>query len=179
MRIQRRWIWPTPIDCILHRADKRQGFVGRSWLFEQVRSWADSLVHGVNLMGNNSHESMHPAYVVDIGQAPQEAAEVPGGDAHGIGGQAPMADLAAANRLGSPYHWIIHNLKSAQAGLLHKVPGWGGWHGRKRYAKQAASAGKRTRPIPIAVVLIAATRSAVRPKGLKGPERVNHGPEAY
>jgi hypothetical protein len=65
---------------------------------------------------------MHPAYVVDIGQAPQEAAEVPGGDAHGIGGQAPMADLAAANRLGSPYHWIIHNLKSAQAGLLHKVP---------------------------------------------------------
>jgi hypothetical protein len=48
MRIQRRWIWPTPIDCILHRADKRQGFVGRSWLFEQVRSWADSLVHGVN-----------------------------------------------------------------------------------------------------------------------------------
>jgi WD40 repeat protein len=34
------WSWPTAWDFRSYREEKRQGFVGRSWLFEDVRAWA-------------------------------------------------------------------------------------------------------------------------------------------
>lgn len=34
------WTWPQPWDFTTYRSDKRQGFVGREWLFEEVRAWA-------------------------------------------------------------------------------------------------------------------------------------------
>ena len=34
------WTWPQPWDFTLYRSEKRQGFVGRQWLFEEVRAWA-------------------------------------------------------------------------------------------------------------------------------------------
>ena len=37
-----RWSWPSPIDSAPHRAYKRRGFVGRGWLFDEVRAWASS-----------------------------------------------------------------------------------------------------------------------------------------
>jgi WD40 repeat protein len=35
-----RWSWPQPLDFSNYRTFRRQGFVGRSWLFEEVRAWA-------------------------------------------------------------------------------------------------------------------------------------------
>jgi hypothetical protein len=35
-----RWSWPQPLDFSPYRTFRRQGFVGRSWLFEEVRAWA-------------------------------------------------------------------------------------------------------------------------------------------
>jgi WD40 repeat protein len=35
-----RWSWPQPLDFGPYRTFRRQGFVGRSWLFEEVRAWA-------------------------------------------------------------------------------------------------------------------------------------------
>ena len=34
------WTWPQPWDFTTYRSEKRQGFVGREWLFEEVRAWA-------------------------------------------------------------------------------------------------------------------------------------------
>jgi WD40 repeat protein len=34
------WSWPQPWDFTSYRSEKRQGFVGRQWLFEEVRAWA-------------------------------------------------------------------------------------------------------------------------------------------
>jgi hypothetical protein len=34
------WTWPQPWDFTTYRSEKRQGFVGRQWLFEEVRAWA-------------------------------------------------------------------------------------------------------------------------------------------
>ncbi|MFN9635790.1 MAG: trypsin-like peptidase domain-containing protein [Synechococcaceae cyanobacterium] len=34
------WSWPTAWDFCAYREEKRRGFVGRSWLFEDVRAWA-------------------------------------------------------------------------------------------------------------------------------------------
>ena len=34
------WRWPAPLDSAPHRAEKREGFVGREWLFAEVRAWA-------------------------------------------------------------------------------------------------------------------------------------------
>lgn len=34
------WSWPKPWDFRAYRLEKRQGFVGRQWLFEEVRRWA-------------------------------------------------------------------------------------------------------------------------------------------
>lgn len=34
------WSWPAPLDSAHHRAEKREGFVGRDWLFAEVRAWA-------------------------------------------------------------------------------------------------------------------------------------------
>lgn len=35
-----RWSWPKAWDFRSYREEKRKGFVGRSWLFEDVRAWA-------------------------------------------------------------------------------------------------------------------------------------------
>jgi hypothetical protein len=35
-----RWSWPLPLDFGPYRSFRREGFVGRSWLFEEVRAWA-------------------------------------------------------------------------------------------------------------------------------------------
>jgi hypothetical protein len=35
-----RWSWPQPLEFGPYRTFRRQGFVGRSWLFEEVRAWA-------------------------------------------------------------------------------------------------------------------------------------------
>jgi WD40 repeat protein len=35
-----RWNWPQPLPFGPYRTFRRQGFVGRSWLFEEVRAWA-------------------------------------------------------------------------------------------------------------------------------------------
>ena len=35
-----RWSWPKAWDFRSYREEKRKGFVGRSWLFEDVRTWA-------------------------------------------------------------------------------------------------------------------------------------------
>ena len=35
-----RWSWPQPLDFGPYRTFRREGFVGRSWLFEEVRAWA-------------------------------------------------------------------------------------------------------------------------------------------
>jgi hypothetical protein len=35
-----RWSWPQPLDFAPYRTFRREGFVGRSWLFEEVRTWA-------------------------------------------------------------------------------------------------------------------------------------------
>jgi WD40 repeat protein len=35
-----RWSWPQPLDFGPYRTFRRQGFVGRSWLFDEVRAWA-------------------------------------------------------------------------------------------------------------------------------------------
>ncbi|MFM9102164.1 MAG: hypothetical protein ACKOPS_12910, partial [Cyanobium sp.] len=35
-----RWSWPKAWDFRSYREEKRQGFIGRSWLFEDVRAWA-------------------------------------------------------------------------------------------------------------------------------------------
>jgi hypothetical protein len=35
-----RWSWPQPLDFGPYRSFRRQGFVGRCWLFEEVRTWA-------------------------------------------------------------------------------------------------------------------------------------------
>jgi len=35
-----RWSWPQPLDFGPYRTFRREGFVGRSWLFEEVRTWA-------------------------------------------------------------------------------------------------------------------------------------------
>jgi WD40 repeat protein len=35
-----RWRWPQPLDFGPYRTFRRQGFVGRSWLFDEVRVWA-------------------------------------------------------------------------------------------------------------------------------------------
>ena len=35
-----RWSWPQPLDFGPYRSFRREGFVGRSWLFEEVRTWA-------------------------------------------------------------------------------------------------------------------------------------------
>jgi WD40 repeat protein len=35
-----RWSWPQPLDFSPYRSFRSQGFVGRSWLFEEVRAWA-------------------------------------------------------------------------------------------------------------------------------------------
>jgi hypothetical protein len=35
-----RWSWPQPLDFGPYRSFRREGFVGRSWLFEEVRAWA-------------------------------------------------------------------------------------------------------------------------------------------
>ena len=53
--------------------------------------------------------------------APPEAAEVPGSDGNGIGGQASEPGREAI-RSGLPCHWMIRTLKYAQAGI-QKVPG--------------------------------------------------------
>jgi WD40 repeat protein len=34
------WSWPKAWDFTTYRSEKRQGFVGREWLFEEVRAWA-------------------------------------------------------------------------------------------------------------------------------------------
>lgn len=34
------WFWPQAWDFTTYRAEKREGFVGREWLFEEVRAWA-------------------------------------------------------------------------------------------------------------------------------------------
>jgi|688.fasta_scaffold01174_49 hypothetical protein len=34
------WSWPKAWDFTTYRSEKRQGFVGRQWLFEKVRAWA-------------------------------------------------------------------------------------------------------------------------------------------
>ena len=34
------WSWPTAWDFRSYREEKRKGFVGRSWLFKDVRAWA-------------------------------------------------------------------------------------------------------------------------------------------
>ena len=34
-----RWSWPQPLDFAPYRTFRREGFVGRSWLFEEVRTW--------------------------------------------------------------------------------------------------------------------------------------------
>ncbi len=34
------WTWPGPLDFSPYRSFRREGFVGRSWLFEEVRAWA-------------------------------------------------------------------------------------------------------------------------------------------
>lgn len=36
------WSWLQPWDFTIYRSEKRQGFVGRKWLFEEVRGWATS-----------------------------------------------------------------------------------------------------------------------------------------
>lgn len=38
------WIWPRAWDFRAYRLQKRQGFVGRQWLFEEVRRWAEDEV---------------------------------------------------------------------------------------------------------------------------------------
>jgi WD40 repeat protein len=35
-----RWSWPQPLDFGPYRTFRREGFVGRSWLFDEVRAWA-------------------------------------------------------------------------------------------------------------------------------------------
>ncbi|MCX5954773.1 MAG: hypothetical protein NTZ40_15085 [Cyanobacteria bacterium] len=35
-----RWSWPQPLEFGPYRTFRREGFVGRSWLFEEVRAWA-------------------------------------------------------------------------------------------------------------------------------------------
>jgi WD40 repeat protein len=35
-----RWSWPQPLDFGPYRSFRREGFVGRTWLFEEVRAWA-------------------------------------------------------------------------------------------------------------------------------------------
>jgi WD40 repeat protein len=35
-----RWSWPQPLGFGPYRTYRRQGFVGRSWLFEEVHTWA-------------------------------------------------------------------------------------------------------------------------------------------
>jgi WD40 repeat protein len=35
-----RWSWPQPLDFGPYRTFRREGFVGRTWLFEEVRAWA-------------------------------------------------------------------------------------------------------------------------------------------
>ena len=35
-----RWSWPQPLDFGPYRSFRREGFEGRSWLFEEVRTWA-------------------------------------------------------------------------------------------------------------------------------------------
>jgi hypothetical protein len=35
-----RWSWPQPLVFGPYRSFRREGFVGRSWLFEEVRAWA-------------------------------------------------------------------------------------------------------------------------------------------
>jgi len=35
-----RWNWPQPLDFSPYRTFRREGFVGRSWLFDEVRAWA-------------------------------------------------------------------------------------------------------------------------------------------
>jgi len=35
-----RWSWPQPLPFGPYRTFRRQGFVGRSLLFEEVRAWA-------------------------------------------------------------------------------------------------------------------------------------------
>jgi formylglycine-generating enzyme required for sulfatase activity len=34
------WTWPKAWDFTTYRSEKQQGFVGRQWLFEEVRAWA-------------------------------------------------------------------------------------------------------------------------------------------
>jgi hypothetical protein len=34
------WVWPKAWDFRIYRNEKREGFVGREWLFEEVRAWA-------------------------------------------------------------------------------------------------------------------------------------------
>ena len=34
------WTWPKPWDFTTYLCEKREGFVGRQWLFEEVRDWA-------------------------------------------------------------------------------------------------------------------------------------------
>jgi hypothetical protein len=34
------WTWPKAWDFTTYRSEKRQGFVGRQWLFKEVRAWA-------------------------------------------------------------------------------------------------------------------------------------------
>ncbi|MEB3259197.1 MAG: DUF4062 domain-containing protein, partial [Cyanobacteriota bacterium] len=34
------WVWPTAWDFSAYLHEKRAGFVGRAWLFEEVRAWA-------------------------------------------------------------------------------------------------------------------------------------------
>lgn len=36
------WCWPTAWDFSTHLQEKRAGFVGRAWLFAEVRAWATS-----------------------------------------------------------------------------------------------------------------------------------------
>jgi hypothetical protein len=35
-----RWSWPQPLDFGPYRSFRREGFVGRCWLFDEVRAWA-------------------------------------------------------------------------------------------------------------------------------------------
>ena len=36
-----RWSWPKAWDFTTYCAEKREGFVGREWIFEEVRAWAN------------------------------------------------------------------------------------------------------------------------------------------
>ncbi|MFN9610576.1 MAG: serine protease, partial [bacterium] len=71
------WSWPTAWDFRSYREDKRKDFVGRSWLFADVRAWA-----------------LNPDP-----QAPQ--ALLIGAD-YGVGKSAFLAELLATNAAGLP-----------------------------------------------------------------------------